>query len=243
MEAASILAGIIVILLLILIFLIRYIVRSRRQLRAACAVLDEIAVGNPNRRIIAEHGTMAADVCYKINEIVIAYREQLLAHEKSEQAYKRLITSLSHDIRTPLATLTGYLEAVASGIVADGEKDEYLSSALRKASDLKRYLDVLFEWLKLESGERTYQFERIDICELSRNVIADFIPAVESWKIAYEFHIPEAAIWLSLDRSGLSLSRWRGRCTAWSFPALPCRASWIPFSASCTARVERRGRA
>ncbi len=58
------------------------------------------------------------------------------------------MTSLSHDVRTPLTTLIGYLHAVRKGIVTGQEKDSYIDIACRKAGDLKEYTDELFDWFK-----------------------------------------------------------------------------------------------
>lgn len=54
---------------------------------------------------------------YDINQIAMSSQAQLIRQKQSQQAYKRLMTSLSHDVKTPLASLVGYLEAVESGMV------------------------------------------------------------------------------------------------------------------------------
>lgn len=63
------------------------------------------------------------------------------------------MTSLSHDVRTPLTTLIGYLDAAHKGIVTGKDRDDYIETARRKAHDLKEYIDVLFDWFKLNSNE------------------------------------------------------------------------------------------
>ena len=54
------------------------------------------------------------------------------------------MTSLSHDVRTPLTTLIGYLDAAHKGLVTGKDRDDYIETARRKAHDLKEYIDVLF---------------------------------------------------------------------------------------------------
>ena len=84
------------------------------------------------------------------------------------------MASLSHDVKTPLASLVGYLEAVESKIVMGEEKDEYIRVASEKAHNLKSFVEKLFEWVKLDSGEQVFFFESCDMNELSRNIIADW---------------------------------------------------------------------
>ncbi len=74
--------------------------------------------------------------CYNINEIAINDQVQLIRLKQSEQAYKRLMTSLSHDVKTPLTSLVGYLEAIQEKIVTGEEKEEYIGVALEKAHHL-----------------------------------------------------------------------------------------------------------
>ena len=109
------------------------------------------------------------------------------------------MTSLSHDVKTPLASLVGYLEAVENKIVIGEEKDEYIHVAHEKAHYMKSFVENLFEWVKLDSGEQIFHFEKFDLNELSRNIIADWIPVLESNHFEYEFVIPETEYFIHID--------------------------------------------
>ena len=101
------------------------------------------------------------------------------------------MTSLSHDVKTPLASLVGYLEAIESGLVEGAEKDEYIHVAFEKANRLKEFVATLFEWVKLDAGEQIYHFSVFDINELTRNVVAEWVPILESADMEYNIDIPE----------------------------------------------------
>lgn len=90
------------------------------------------------------------------------------------------MTSLSHDVRTPLTTLIGYLDAAHKGMVNGKERDDYIENARRKAHDLKEYIDVLFDWFKLGSNEFSMNISTVDLTELTRNILIDWIPILES---------------------------------------------------------------
>lgn len=68
------------------------------------------------------------------------------------------MTSLSHDVKTPLASLVGYLEAIEKGLVTGAERDEYIHVASDKANRLKDFVIALFEWVKLDAGEQIFHF-------------------------------------------------------------------------------------
>ena len=119
--------------------------RAKKQIAEMADALADIKSGNGNRRILSEEHEMIAPLAYKINEIVVSYENRLTAFRQTEETSRQLMTSLSHDVRTPLTTLIGYLDAVHKGIVSGKEKEDYLETARRKAYNLKEYIDVLFD--------------------------------------------------------------------------------------------------
>jgi signal transduction histidine kinase len=188
-----------VLTLLIIVYLVSVLGHIRTQLTLIKEALEDIKNGNLNRRILATKSDITKQICYGINEIAINSQSQLIQQKQSEQAYKRLMTSLSHDVKTPLASLVGYLEAIESNIVAGEEKDEYIHVASGKAYHLKHFVENLFEWVKLDSGEQIFHFELFDINELSRNIIAEWIPILENSHFEYKFDIPETEYFMRID--------------------------------------------
>lgn len=162
--------------------------RSKKKIRIILESLIDIKHGNGNRRILVEPYDSFAPLIYEINEIVQAYEEN-----------KQLMTSLSHDIRTPLTTLIGYLDAVYKERIIGEEQKEYIEIAYRKACDLKEYIDILFDWFKLNSNEFSIQMQKVEVAELTRNILVDWIPIVEEKKLAYSFEIPDRPFWVKMD--------------------------------------------
>ena len=185
--------------LAVIFYLVLKLYRVREQISFIKDALEDLKRGNLNRRVLAQENDMTKQICYDINEIAISSQTQLIHQKQSEQAYKRLITSLSHDVKTPLASLVGYLEAVESNIVTGKEKDEYLHVAYEKSQHLKHFVENLFEWVKLDSGEHAFHFENTDLNELTRNIIADWVPVLESSNFEYEFTIPETEYTVRID--------------------------------------------
>ncbi|ERM39856.1 his Kinase A domain protein [Clostridioides difficile P64] len=149
--------------LIIIAYLVSVLLRVRVQLTLIKDALEDIKNGNLNRRILTDENDITKQICYDINEIAINSQFQLIQQKQSEQAYKQLMTSLSHDVKTPLASLVGYLEAVESKIVVGEEKDEYIHVASNKAHYLKNFVENLFEWVKLDSKEQVFHFDIFDL--------------------------------------------------------------------------------
>ena len=190
--------------LLFILFLISKLRRVQGQLSIIEEALEDIKSGNLNRRMLAKKSDMTRKICYGINDIAMNSQTQLIKQKQSEQAYKRLMTSISHDVKTPLASLVGYLEAIECKIVAGEEKDEYVHVAFEKAHYLKHFVENLFEWVKLDSGEQIFHFEVLDLNELSRNIIVDWISVLENSNFDYVFDIPETEYLMRIDANAYS---------------------------------------
>ena len=185
--------------LLVIAYLLTRLHRVRGQLSLIKDALMDIKSGNLNRRVLVRESDMTKQICYDINEIAMSSQSRLIQQKQSEQAYKRLMTSLSHDVKTTLASLVGYLEAVESKMVTGAEQDEYIRVAAEKAHHLKEFVTVLFEWVKLDAGEQIFHFELCDLNELSRNIMADWVPLLESHDLTYEIEIPETEYMTRVD--------------------------------------------
>ena len=172
--------------------------RVKVQINEMLDALEDIKAGNGNRRILSATDELTASIAYEVNDIVSSYEKELSLFRQTEEVNKQLMTSLSHDVRTPLTTLIGYLDAAHKGIVTGKDKDEYVEIARRKAHDLKEYIDVLFDWFKLNSDEFVLSIDPVEAAELTRNILIDWIPIFEDKKIDYSIDIPEQPFWYDL---------------------------------------------
>lgn len=185
----------------IIILLLHHNLSNKKKIQEIVKVLDDIYSGNLDRRLIADENSEMSSLVYKINEIVIKDKNKLSEFNKAEKAYKKLVTSLSHDIRTPLSTLIGYLEVLEKDTLSYEEQLKFIQIAKEKALNLSTYIQSLFEWLKLESGEWTYDLKKENICELTRLVLADWIMKFEENNIDFYFDIPEKALFILIDKN------------------------------------------
>lgn len=186
-------------LLIIVFYLGSKLYRTKQQISVIQEAVTDIKDGNLNRKILTRENDMARQICYDLNAITTNMQATLISQRQSEQAYKRLMTSLSHDVKTPLTSLVGYLEAIEKNIVTGKEKDEYIEVAIGKAYSLKEFTERLFEWVKLDAREQLFHFEVCDVNELSRSIAADWIIVIENNNFDYEINIPERECLARID--------------------------------------------
>lgn len=90
-----------------------------------------------------------------------------------EKLRKELLANVSHDLRTPLASIQGYLETVLYlNELEEAQKKQYLETALLSTERLKGLIDELFELSRLDSRERKPQIEPFSIADLISDVVA-----------------------------------------------------------------------
>ena len=173
--------------------------RTRRKLAEMAQAVADIRAGNGNRRILADEHEPAAPLVFAVNEIVLGYEARIAALQKAEEANRQLMTSLSHDVRTPLTTLIGYLDAAHRGVLAGADRDASLETARRKAHELKDYINALFDWFQLHSREAALRCEPVEAAELTREILADWVPLFEEQGLAYHIDIPDGPLTARLD--------------------------------------------
>lgn len=124
--------------------------------------------------------------------------------EQSEEARRRLIMDISHDLKNPLASIRGYSDFLIKNLdLSDKEKIKYLSIIENNSIRVNDLITDLFELSKFESLDFTIDFQRVDICEFLREIIAEYIPSMEDKNIEYYFEIPEESIYTYIDEKSM----------------------------------------
>lgn len=102
--------------------------------------------------------------------------EQLAALKRQDSQRRELVANVSHDLRTPVAILHGYLETLElkGDRLAEEERRRYLSQALQTSERLSRIISELFDLAKLDAQESVPERERINLAELAQDVVQKF---------------------------------------------------------------------
>ena len=177
-----------------------YIHHVKKQFTEYLIFLKSVK-NSPTRKYFVKDKGILAEINYEMNAVLEENRNQLIRSAKAEEASKQILTNLSHDVRTPLASLTGYLEALAHNNVNTGEEKEYIRIAYQKSLDLKELVDILFDWFKLNSNEQEYHIKSYDVNELTKQIIIGWLPIIDKNHIRPEIYISDEEWLLKLDKT------------------------------------------
>lgn len=173
--------GIVVIISVIIITLTNAILSSRvaRSLIVPLELLsygsEQIKEGNLDFEMNYESDDEFGRVCSEFNEMRVRLKESIEKQLKYEDNRKQLIVGISHDLRTPLTVIKGYVQGIRDGVAKTPEKQKkYLDTIYTKACDMNSLVDRLFLFSKLDDDSFPFNFNRLDI----RNYIKDFYDSI-----------------------------------------------------------------
>lgn len=127
-------------------------------------------------------------------------REREEAAQEFDRRRNLMLSDIAHDLRTPMTTVTGYAKALSDGMVTEPERrQEYLDAIQNKAVRMNDLINLLFEYVKLDSDGFTLDRVPLDLCELLRENAALIYSDAESAGMRLEAEIPEEPIEVSAD--------------------------------------------
>jgi len=147
-----------------------------RRLRALGSVMERWARGIPGDALNFDPSISAGDeitaLSRRFHSMSNAIEAQIQELKATDELRRELIANVSHDLRTPLTSLRGYIETalVKAPVVAISELTAHLTVALRQAEQLGRLIEALFELARLESGSVAVKIEPVSIAELLQDI-------------------------------------------------------------------------
>lgn len=190
-----------VVLFVVCLFLLIKLIYQRQLIRRVQKQIDFLADRDTQTEIMLERtdGSIE-DLVISINRLLDKYRNTGQAIERSDALFRDTITSLSHDLRTPLATANGYIQLLQEEHLC-AEQQEYLSIAGERISAVKLLLDQLFEFARIESDELKLNCKSIDVHSVLRDAIASYYSDFDQKGCVPDIIIPNlpAMIWADSD--------------------------------------------
>ena len=162
--------------------------------------LIEISKGDLKYKVDIKGDDELSKLAENINYMASETESRIESERNAEKTKNELITNVSHDLRTPLTSIMGYIGLLRLGKYEnEAQQQEYLDIAYNKSERLKILIEDLFEYTKLSNdGIRLYK-NNIVLNEFLDQVIEELVPAAEENSITLERHIPNEKIYAFVD--------------------------------------------
>ncbi len=191
---------VLIILIIALIFCITLIVLLKKDIGNINKELNIIKEITTNKKLITK--TFDKDICnlvITINEFLEIQRETILNNEKASREFKQAITNISHDLRTPLTSTIGYIQLLKSQNLSDIKKEEYYFIIENKLKYLSNLMNNLFEYTQIIEGKNKIKMEKINICNVLRDIISLNYDSFVSKGFDVKINIPDKPIYYLCD--------------------------------------------
>lgn len=140
------------------------------------------------------------DLAAQINRLLENQRKVKVDYRRSEISSKKMLSNISHDIKTPMTVILGYLEIMR--LNSSGE-NEMLLKVEQKAQRVMELINQFFTLAKLEAGDTEITISKIDVCEACREHVLDFYELLTQKEFQVDVDIPEEAVFVRGNKDAL----------------------------------------
>ena len=140
------------------------------------------------------------DLAAQINRLLENQRKVKVDYRRSEISSKKMLSNISHDIKTPMTVILGYLEIMR--LNSSGE-NEMLLKVEQKAQRVMELINQFFTLAKLEAGDTEITISKIDVCEACRENVLDFYELLTQKEFQVDVDIPEEAVFVRGNKDAL----------------------------------------
>lgn len=149
---------------------------------------ENIKAGNLNFSIDAQADDEIGELCVAFEEMRSKLKEQIEISMQYEKDNKELISNISHDLKTPITAIKGYVEGILDGVADTPEKQErYIRTIYTKANDMQSLIEELFLYSKLDSNSTTYYFQKVNLNDYFEDCVEEISIDLELKNIGLGF--------------------------------------------------------
>ena len=162
--------------------------------------VGKISKGNTGYTIEVKGNDEIAELCNSINIMSLELKEKFDKERENERIKNDLIINVSHDLRTPLTSIIGYLEIIKDKKYKDEKSmEQYIKSAYNTSTKMKKLVNELFEYAKLYNADFKLRKVDVDLSSLISQIIGEYIPIFEQNNLILEQKIEDIELKVNID--------------------------------------------
>ncbi|MBZ9686111.1 HAMP domain-containing histidine kinase [Clostridium estertheticum] len=162
--------------------------------------LLEISKGNLDYRIKKHGKDELAILADNINYMAEELKAKIESERKAEKTKNDLITNVSHDLRTPLTSIKGYLELIKNKkYTQENQLDQYANISYNQAERLELLINDLFEYTKLANSAVVFDRQNIALNELLDQLIEELVPIFENTTVTISKEFIKEKVIVNVD--------------------------------------------
>jgi len=185
------------------IFTVTFLLLQEKSMRYIARISDamhSISEGDLNITVDIEGDDEFSVMAASLNKMVGDLKELMDKEREAERTKNELITNIAHDLRTPLTSITGYLELLSGETKLDMEvQKKYIGIAYVKTKRLEKLIEDLFGFTKLNYGKMSMHVAKVDVMKLLSQLLEEFYPSFVDKNLSYELQSNVPAMIITAD--------------------------------------------
>lgn len=139
----------------------------------------------------------------EISELAIAFNDMAESLGTMEKTRNTFLCNVAHDLRTPMTTISGFIDGILDGAVPPEKEEYYLRLISGEIHRLSRLVSQILEISRYEPGNRKFVFSEFDIAEMARIILISFEQKIDAKKLEVDFEAEEENMFVSADKDAI----------------------------------------
>lgn len=174
--------------------------RVQKSLKEISDKIEDIIENDSDEMVMTFTDNKALmELCGQLNRLLSDRQRVRADYRRQEIASKKMLANISHDIKTPLTVILGYLEIMR----LDNGEDEALQKVEAKAVQVMELINQFFTLAKLEAGDMNIEITKVNISEVCRENVLGFYELLLQKEFTVDISIPERNIFAQGNRESL----------------------------------------
>lgn len=139
----------------------------------------------------------------EVAQLAMAFNNMAQSLDNYEDTRNAFVANVSHDLRTPMTTISGFIDGILAGAIPPEKHEHYLGVIAGEVKRLSRLVTTLLDVTRLQGGERKFVMTEFDVCEMARQILISFEQKIEAKKLDIEFECDDDSIYVNADRDAI----------------------------------------
>ena len=140
----------------------------------------------------------------EIAELATAFNSMADSLANYEYTRSSFLANVSHDLRTPMTSIAGFIDGILEGAIPPEKQSYYLGVIGQEVKRLSRLVSSLLDISRMESGNRKFEKAPFDICEMARIILLSFEAKIDAKKLDVEFDAPDDRLLVYSDKDAIN---------------------------------------
>ncbi len=139
----------------------------------------------------------------EVAELATAFNNMAQSLDNYETMRNTFMANVSHDLRTPMTTISGFIDGILAGAIPPEKHEHYLGVIASEVRRLSRLVASLLDISRIQAGDRKFVMAPFDACEMARQILISFEQKIDAKHLDVEFECTEESMYVKADRDAI----------------------------------------